>query len=165
MVVDTFGLRRMLVLATLLTASGLVGAAPGDTAAEQSRYPAIQAGAKHLQKAIAVLKKGADKFEGHRVAAIKHVREALTELDDAVGFADNKDKTGKKTKAIFEPGRGELAASQSKYPAIRGGANQVIDAGKALDKGVDRFGGHRVKALKALNSALDELETAVKSGK
>jgi hypothetical protein len=40
-----------------------------------------------------------------------------------------------------------------------------VEAGKALDQGQDKFGGHRIKALKALNNALDELEKAAKEGK
>jgi hypothetical protein len=165
MVTGPFGLMVLLVLAAFLTSPGLVVAGPGDVAADQSRYPAIQGGAKQFQKAIDVLEKGRDRFRGHRVAAAKHIREALTELDVAVKLADKKGQSGEKTRAIFQAKRGKLAAAQSAYPAIRDGANQVIEAGKALDKGLDKFGGHRVKALKALNVALDELETAVKKAR
>jgi hypothetical protein len=164
MVSSPFGL-MVLVLAAVLTAPGLVVAGPGDVAAAQSRYPAIQSGAKHLQKAIDVLEKGKDKFRGHRVAAAKQIRDALAELDAAVKFADKKGKAAEKTRATFEARRGKLAASQSTYPAIQGGAKQVIEAGKVIDKGVDIFGGHRIKALKSLNAALDELETAVKKAR
>jgi hypothetical protein len=164
MVTGPFGL-VVLVLVAVLVSPGLVTAAPGDVAADQSRYPAIQSGAKHLHKAINVLEKGKDKFKGHRVAAIKHIREALTELDAAVRFANRKGKAGDRGRPTFEASRGKLAASQSVYPAIRDGAEQVIEAGKVLDKGVDKFGGHRVKALKELNAALDQLEKAVKKAR
>jgi hypothetical protein len=96
---------------------------------------------------------------------VKHIREALTELDAAVKFADRKGKSGVRTRAIFEPERGKLATSQSAYPGIRDGANLVVEAGKALDMRQDKFGGHRVDALKALNAALDQLERAVKKAR
>jgi hypothetical protein len=153
------------VLATLLWLAPLVAADPGDEAANQKRYPAMQTGAKDLLKAHDILEKGNDNFKGHRVAAMKLIKDALRELDDGVKYADKHNEKGEKTKSIFDADRGKLAASQSKYPAIQGGAKKVIEAGKALDQGLDRFGGHRVKALKDLNEALDELEKAVKQAK
>jgi hypothetical protein len=165
MVSSAFGLLVVLPLAAVLTSPGLVVAGPGHAAADQSRYPAIESGAKQLQKAVDVLEKGKDKFRGHRVAAVKHIREALKELDTAVKFADKKGKSREKTRPLFDARRGKLAASQTSYPAIQIGAKHVIEAGEVLDKGLDRFGGNRVRALKALNAALDQLETAVRKAR
>jgi hypothetical protein len=164
-VISSLALLMGVALATLLTAAPGVAAEPGDTAADQKRYPAIQAGAKDLLKAHESLEKGGDKFKGHRAAAMKLITEALTQLDEAVKYADKNKKDGEKSDLIFDADRGKLASTQEKYPAIRGGAKKVIEAGKALDEGLDKFGGHRVKALKLLNEALDELEKAVKEAK
>jgi hypothetical protein len=161
----SLGLLTGAALAALLTAAPRAAAEPGEKAASQKRYPAIEAGARDLLKAVNILEKGDDKFKGHRETAVKEIREALTELDEAVQFADKTDKPGDKAEPTFEAGRGKLAASQDKYPAIKGGAEKVIEAGRTLDEGLDKFGGHRVKALRALNRALEELEKAVKDAK
>jgi hypothetical protein len=144
-----------------LPARGLAG--PGDHAANQNRYQAIKTGAVQLQRGFEALERADDKFKGHRRAAMDLIQEALTELDRAVRYADNNPKAGERGKSIFEPERGKIASTQGKFPSIRRGANHVIDAGKALDVGFDRFGGHRVDALRALNRALDQLEKAVKT--
>jgi hypothetical protein len=164
-VIAPFGLVLGLILAPLVTAPVLGADEPGEEAVKQKRYQAIQEGAKHLLKAKQALEKGKDKFKGHRVRAVKQINTALGELDKAVKFADKTDKPGEKRKPLFDADLGKLAAGQSEYPAIAAGAKQVIDAGKALDKGLDKFGGHRVGALKALNRALEELEKAVKDAK
>lgn len=160
--------RISFVAATALMAIALVPihvhAEPGDLATRQTQYKAIRSGAESLQKAIEALDKGEEKFKGHRVAARKLVREALTELDEAVKYANSHNEAGEKTKMFFEPDRAKQASSQSKYPAIRGAANRILEGGKALDNGFDKFGGHRLKAIRQLNEALDELEKAVKEG-
>lgn len=161
---------RLIRPAALLTGTLLVlafpapaTAGPGDLAADQNRYPVIRSGAKNLHQALNALEKGDDKFKGHRNSAIKHVRHALNELDAAVRYADKNKEPGEKGNNFFEPARGQIAASQNKFPAIRRGAREVIEAGRALGQGDDKFGGHRVNAQKALNQALDELEAAAKN--
>jgi hypothetical protein len=153
-----------MVLVTLVNPAPL-SADPGDLASSQNRYQAIRTGAMQLLRANEALERGDDKFRGHRVAAIRLINDALTELDRAVRFADNNPKAGEKGNPWFDADRGRLAAAQTRFPAIRNGTLRVIDAGRTLDQGFDRFGGHRVNALKTLNRALDELETAVKEAK
>jgi hypothetical protein len=161
----SLGLLTGAALAALLMTAPRAAAEAGDAAANQKRYPSIQAGARDLLRAREILDKGDDKFRGHRTAAVRLIREALTELDEGVEFADKHDRAGDKARPTFDAARGELAASQDKYPAIKGGAEKVIEAGRVLDEGLDRFGGHRTRALKALNEALDELEKAVKGAR
>jgi hypothetical protein len=83
-------------------------------------------------------------------------------LDAAVDFADNNPKDGEKNEGTFDATHGSGAQSQTDYKKIQEGANKLVAAGNALDKGLDKFGGHRVKAIKAIHRALDELDLAVK---
>lgn len=48
------------------------------------RHPEIRQGLRHLQMAKAALEKGQHDFQGHRVAAIKHVDEAIEECQAAL---------------------------------------------------------------------------------
>jgi hypothetical protein len=155
----TFRLWGLALVAFVLGVQA-AGADPGDAAAGQDTYKAMKKGAEALQGAKQSLE-NAKVGKTHRDDALKKVTEALTELDKGVAYADKNMGPGEKTKSFFEPDRGKLSSTQRKYKAISNAATKVIDAGKALDNGFDKFGGHRVKAIKRLNEALDDLEKAV----
>lgn len=145
-----------------LLAAAPLAAAPGDAAAGQSDYKAVRSGAVSLQGARDAAANAGNKFGGHKAKAIEAINTALGELDAAVDFANSTTKPGERGDSIFDPTtHGATAASQSDYPAIQKTANRLIEAGNALDRGFDKFGGHRVKALKAIHAALDELDAAV----
>ena len=161
------GPRRLfgLVAITLVAATAFASADPGDLAKKQNRYKAIQNGAKSLLKAWNALDTGKDDstFKGHRVKAMKLINEALAELDEAVNVADDSEVPADKGKPFFDTKRGKLALEQTDYKAIHGGAKNLHDGGRSLDVGNNNFGGHRIKALKLIHSALDELDEAVKA--
>ena len=60
---------------------------------------------------------------------------------------------------LARPGATEAAAV--KYPRIRAAIRELRDARKELDEGAKVFGGHRVKALKAVDEAIVQLQRAL----
>jgi hypothetical protein len=48
------------------------------------------------------------------------------------------------------------------YPALAKGHDFLLDAKKVLEKGKEEFGGHRVKAIRLIDDALEEIKKAVK---
>jgi len=56
----------------------------------------------------------------------------------------------------------EAEAALKDYPALAAGHEHLLSARKVLDKGKEEFGGHRVKAIKLIDEALDEIKKAVK---
>jgi hypothetical protein len=48
------------------------------------------------------------------------------------------------------------------YPALAKGHDRLLDAKKVLEKGDNGFGGHRAKAIKLIDEALDEIKAAVR---
>jgi hypothetical protein len=48
------------------------------------------------------------------------------------------------------------------YPALKKGRDLLLDARAALEKGDDKFGGHKKEAIKLIGAALDEIKAAVK---
>jgi hypothetical protein len=53
-----------------------------------------------------------------------------------------------------------LAAAE-KYPRIRGAIKELREAKKELEEGAKIFGGHRVKAVKAVEDAIEQLQKAL----
>jgi hypothetical protein len=54
------------------------------------------------------------------------------------------------------------AEGKVKYPAIRKAITEMKEAVKELEEGRKIFGGHRLKAIKAMKMAIDECEAAIK---
>jgi hypothetical protein len=48
-----------------------------------------------------------------------------------------------------------------RHPHIRAAIRELRDARKEIDEGAKIFGGHRVKALKAVDDAIEQLQKAV----
>jgi hypothetical protein len=53
-----------------------------------------------------------------------------------------------------------LAAAE-KYPRIRASLRELKEARKELEEGAKIFGGHRVKAVKAVDDAIEQLQKAL----
>ncbi|MBY0228077.1 MAG: hypothetical protein K2W96_02235 [Gemmataceae bacterium] len=148
---------QLIVLAAL--------AAPGDKASAQGKYPGIKAGATKLAEAVVALKAAEKTYAGHKRAALDALVEAQKELDQAVAYADRNDKPFEKGMHRFDTKAGLRAAASRKHPGLRDGAKRAIEAGKALDEGTTRFGGHRANAIEKINAALKELDKAARLAK
>ncbi len=53
------------------------------------------------------------------------------------------------------------AKGAEKYPALRNAIRAMRDAKDELDAGRRIFGGHRVKAIRLLNDAIEECQAAI----
>jgi len=55
-----------------------------------------------------------------------------------------------------------VQAAAPKYPVLRKSIESMEEAIEALEKGRKIFGGHRVKAIRALKAAIEECRAAIK---
>jgi hypothetical protein len=53
------------------------------------------------------------------------------------------------------------AAAAERHPHIRSSLKELREAKKELEKGDKIFGGHRVKAIKAVEDAIEQLQAAL----
>jgi hypothetical protein len=49
------------------------------------------------------------------------------------------------------------------YPALAKGHEHLMEAKRVLENGKEAFGGHRIKAIKLIEEALEEVRKGVKS--
>jgi len=59
---------------------------------------------------------------------------------------------------LARPGR---ALAAERYPRIRAAIRELKDARKELEEGAKIFGGHRAKAVKVVDDAIDQLQKAL----
>lgn len=75
-------LAARLILAALLLGAGFVAGA----VAQQSRWPQFDIAQQHLTAALQQLEPMPQTFNGHRVRAIRHIRDAQKELGQAANL-------------------------------------------------------------------------------
>jgi hypothetical protein len=63
------------------------------------------------------------------------------------------------TVLLASPGRARAAAD--KFPRIRAAIRELREARKELEEGAKIFGGHRVKAVKAVDEAIEQLQKSL----
>jgi hypothetical protein len=57
---------------------------------------------------------------------------------------------------------GETQAGLRDYPSMARGHDLLVDAKAALEKGEQKFGGHRANAIKLIDDALEEIRLGVR---
>jgi hypothetical protein len=151
--------RAVVTTALLLGFGSLV---LGDNTAEaslQKRYPRIRAALVELKAARQELKDAGVNFGGHKKKAIDALDVAIEELGAAIAWAD---RNGSITVSLDAFDSGALASLQKKFPRLRAALVEIRAARQELkDAGVN-FGGHKKKAIDALDVAIVELGAAIK---
>jgi hypothetical protein len=61
----------------------------------------------------------------------------------------------------FDPASSQAAAAAERHPRIRSAIRELKGAKRELEEGAKVFGGHRVKAVKAVEEAVEQLQKAL----
>jgi hypothetical protein len=137
---------------TLAVAFTLVGGAAVTRAAGA---PHINNAYRKLRRAHYVLEHSCRRLGGHRKAALNQVDMALNELRLAAGTAHTS------LPAVGESGSIRSVPGQV-HPHIHDALGQCREAKSELAAAKHHFGGHRVKAMNHIDSAIAQLQQALK---
>jgi hypothetical protein len=134
---------------------GLVLASVGYVqAGGKTRHPRIQIALYEMRQARTELETGAKIFGGHRVKALKALNGAIGEI--VAGL----EAIGENTRGM-EPPEGPYRNYKT-YPHIRHAMQALREARDVLQDATRKFGGHRVAALREVETALEELRLALR---
>jgi hypothetical protein len=140
----------------LLLAIGAFGALlPVSTRAEEKPHPRIHQALYELREAKTELKEASPTFGGHRVKALEAVNAAIDQLEKALKFSGDPRPYKGDPKA-------EVYKKYKSYPHIRHAAYQLKETVTELKEASHNYGGHRVKALEAIDVAITELQACIR---
>jgi hypothetical protein len=122
-------------------------------------HPNINAAISALEAARADLQDAAHDYCGHRVEALEATNGALNQLGAAIACEERR---GASAGATLTPGSDAApgATAGERHPLMRAAVNALRAARKDLQNAAQVYCGHRVEALEATNSALNQLERA-----
>ncbi|MBI3407587.1 MAG: hypothetical protein HY040_04435 [Planctomycetes bacterium] len=137
----------LLAIAGLSTAGG-----------NKARHPHLHHALHELREARTELKEAAHDFGGHRAKALEATDAAIAEIDLALkGAGDNIKGQGAREKDFYK--------KYSHYPHIHHAVHELKEARTELKEAAHDFGGHRERALRDVNRAIEQLELAIKFAK
>jgi hypothetical protein len=137
---------------TLAVAFTLVG---GVAVTRAAQAPNINNAYRKLSRAQYVLEHACRTLGGHRAAALKDVQAAINELHLAAQAAHTS------LPAVAESGSIKALPGQI-HPYVHDALRQCREAKSELASAKHHFGGHRVKAINHIDSAIVQLQEAVK---
>ena len=113
---------------------------------------------RELREARTELKEAAHGFGGHRAKAIKGVEAAIAQMDKAFeAVGDNFKGGGKFDKFIYK--------KYEHHPHIHHALVELREARTEFKDAAHDFKGHREKALRDVENAIDQLELCLKFAK
>jgi esterase/lipase superfamily enzyme len=137
-------------LACLLSCGG----APA-SAQENVRHPHMHHALRELRETRIELKEAAHDFGGHRAKALEAVDVAIGQIDKALRAAgDNIKGAGKVDPGIYK--------KYTHHPHLHHAIHELREARTELQDAKHDFGGHRAKALRDVDYAIEQLELALK---
>ncbi len=148
-------MRLRAAVALLAGCAVLAGGASSANAADEPKHPHMHHALHELDKARVELKEAAHDFGGHREKTIKALDEAIAQVGKALEGAGDK----------YTPGKGpdkEVYKKYESYPHMHHALHELGEAHKELKEAKHDFGGHREKAIKDVDHAIAQLETALK---
>jgi len=120
-------------------------------------HPLIKRALSALQSARTDLQNAAHDYCGHRVEALEATNTAISELQQALDCASNKDSSLDLVEMTPESG----GSSPERHPNINKAISALGAAEGDLQNAAHDYCGHRVKALDATRGALNQLRLAV----
>jgi hypothetical protein len=130
-----------------------------ETATAQAKkgihHPHMHHALRELREARTELKEANHDFGGHREKALKGVDAAITQIDEALRAAGDTIKGAGK----FDTG---IYKKYEHHPHIHHAIHELREARTELKDAKHDFGGHREKALRDVNYAIEQLELALK---
>jgi hypothetical protein len=128
--------------------------APSVRAAE---YPRMVAALGELKEARKELKEADHDFGGHRVKAIEAVDGAIEQMDKALRAVG--------IEPVYTPPSKDVYKSYKNHPYIRHALAELRKSRREMKDAATDFGGHKVKALEAVDTAIVQLEKALEAAK
>ena len=119
------------------------------------KHPRMHAALHELKESRIELKEAAHDFGGHREKALKDVDHAIKQIEEALEAAGDKYVAGK------GPGK-DAYKKYEHHHHIHHAIHELKEARKELKEAAHNFGGHREKALEAVDHAIKQLELALK---
>ncbi len=137
------------VISTAMILFGLSGAQA------EGKHPLMHRALWELRECRVELKEAGHDFGGHREKALIAVNGAIKQIDLAL-------KAVKDNPAAFKGHPAEIYKEYPNHPHVRHALHELHEAHKELKEAGHDFGGHREKALKDVNHAIEQLELALK---
>lgn len=125
---------------------------PGDRAEELEAQPHMKSALASLQAAKAQLDKAANDKGGHRAKALAQVKIAITETKSGIAFDNASPKANVSDDAV------ELVDAQ---PHMRAALGLLQSARNQLENATSDKGGHRARAIKAVDVAISETRQGI----
>lgn len=149
--------RRLGASLIVAVSVGLMVVLTGATAGARTpqHIPQIHHAYRKLTRAQYVLEHSCRHLGGHRVAALRHVEAALSELRLSAR------KVHASLPVINESGRIANIPGNT-HPRIQDAINLCREAKRHLSDAAHDFGGHRVKAIRQIDYALAQLRHAMR---
>lgn len=134
--------------------AGLALFGSGSVRAQADKHPHMHHALFELRETRTQLKEASHDFGGHREKALKAVDAAIRQLDLALRY---------KGDTIKAPGRDkDRYKKYPNHPHIRHAIHELKEARRELKESSHDFGGHRERALRDVNYAIEQLELALK---
>lgn len=143
--------------------------APRATAGQNNRQDPSDAlmrrAAKEIEKAHDILGHALPIYHGHRVAAMQDCRDAEKEIAQGLRFDRRNDNNSAGAKVQDNESSEKYSKEQiQRSNAMLRKAAEILQHAKGdLQKGSNDYGGHRVAAIKEVDSALAQIKQALDS--
>ena len=115
--------------------------------------PRMQAARVNLQQARAQLQQALRNKGGHRAQAITYINSAISEINQGVRF------DRRNNHALFA-----MLATSPDQPHMQAALDLLRAARSNLEAASSDKGGHRVRAIAFVNSAIDEVKKGIDAG-
>jgi len=145
-------IRKLFYLAgVIVVALGFVSQARAES------YPRMVAALGGLKEARQEMKEAGTDFGGHKEKALEATDRAIAQMDKALSAAG--------VNTTYVPSAREAFRNYKNYPHIRHALAILRMAHKEMKDAAHDFGGHKEKALEAVDYAIVQLEKALEAAR
>jgi hypothetical protein len=130
-----------------------------NSASAAPKYPGLHEALYELREARTELKTAAHDFGGHREKALKDIDAAITQIEKALESQGDLNVKGEKDRDR------DRYNKYPNHPHIHHAIHELGVAKVELKEAKHDFGGHREKAIKDIDAAIDQLSLALKFAK
>ncbi len=142
----------------LLCLVGVVALAVGFVSnARAEKYPRMIAALGELKEARIEMKEAKNDFGGHKEKALEATDVAIAQMEKALKAVD--------VDFAYKAPAKEVYKEYKNFPHIRHALAALRAAHKEMKEAATDFGGHKEKALEAVDHAIDQLDKAIEFAK
>lgn len=117
------------------------------------KYPRMVAALGELKEAVKEMKDARDDFGGHKAKALEATDHAIVQMEKALKAAG--------VEMVFVPPASEVYKDYKNYPHIHHALANLRAARMEMKNAATDFGGHKEKAIEAVDRAIGQLEKAL----